>query len=233
MLNLKGHWGPQSLLGRNQSLMRTTRRTGTVALAITAVAAAAVLAACSSADTAAPASASAGSSMAAEQSAGADSAQAGSESDITFAQLMIPHHEQAVQMADMALQKATTPEVQQLAQQIKDAQDPEIQQMRGWLTAWGAPEQMVGMDGMDGMDMGGQTAAGMMTDQDMSALMDASGNEFDRMWLAKMIAHHKGAIEMAQTAKADTTNPDVTALADAIVAAQTSEIDTMEKLLNQ
>lgn len=235
MLNLKGHWGPQSLLGRNQSLMRTTRRTGTVALAITAVAAAAVLAACSSADTAAPASASAGSSMAAEQSAGGDSAQAGSESDITFAQLMIPHHEQAVQMADMALQKATTPEVQQLAQQIKDAQDPEIQQMRGWLTAWGAPEQMAGMDGMDhgDMDMGGQTAAGMMTDQDMSALMDASGTDFDQMWLAMMIAHHKGAIEMAQTAKADTTNPDVTALADAIVAAQTSEIDTMEKLLNQ
>jgi uncharacterized protein (DUF305 family) len=173
--------------------------------------------------------------MAAEQSAGGDSAQAGSESDITFAQLMIPHHEQAVQMADMALQKATTPEVQQLAQQIKDAQDPEIQQMRGWLTAWGAPEQMAGMDGMDhgDMDMGGQTAAGMMTDQDMSALMDASGTDFDQMWLAMMIAHHKGAIEMAQTAKADTTNPDVTALADAIVAAQTSEIDTMEKLLNQ
>lgn len=211
--------------------MRTTRRSRTVALAITAAVAAAVLASCSSADTATPAST--GSSMAAEQSAGADSAQAGSESDITFAQLMIPHHEQAVQMADMALQKATTPEVQQLAQQIKDAQDPEIQQMRGWLTAWGAPEQMVGMDGMDGMDMGGQTAAGMMTDQDMSALMDASGTDFDQMWLAMMIAHHKGAIEMAQTAKADTTNPDVTALADAIVAAQTSEIDTMEKLLNQ
>ena len=215
--------------------MRTTRRTRTVALAITAVAAAAVLAACSSADTAAPASASAGSSMAAEQSAGADSAQAGSESDITFAQLMIPHHEQAVQMADMALQKATTPEVQQLAQQIKDAQDPEIQQMRGWLTAWGAPEQMAGMDGMDhgDMDMGGQTAAGMMTDQDMSALMDASGTDFDQMWLAMMIAHHKGAIEMAQQVTSQSTNPEVTALADAIVAGQTTEIDTMQKLLQK
>lgn len=213
--------------------MRSTRRSRSVALAITAVAAAGVLAACGSADTAAPASA--GSSTAAEQSAGADSQQAGSESDITFAQLMIPHHEQAVQMADMALQKATTPEVQQLAQQIRDAQDPEIQQMRGWLTAWGAPEQMAGMEGMDhgDMDMGGQTAAGMMTDQDMTALMDASGSDFDQMWLAMMIAHHKGALEMAQTAKADSTNPDVTALADAIVAGQTGEIDTMEKLLNQ
>lgn len=170
------------------------------------------------------------------QSAGGGAVVAtGSDADITFAQLMIPHHEQAVQMADMALQQATSPEVTDLATQIKAAQDPEIQQMRGWLTAWGAPEQMAGMDGMDhgDMDMGGQTAAGMMTDQDMSALMDASGTDFDQMWLAMMIAHHKGAIEMAQTAKADTTNPDVTALADAIVAAQTSEIDTMEKLLNQ
>jgi uncharacterized protein (DUF305 family) len=84
----------------------------------------------------------------------------GSEADITFAQLMIPQHEQAVQMADMALSQATTPEVQQLAQQIKDAQDPEIQQMRSWLQSWGAPEQMDGMDGMDhgSMDMGGQSA---------------------------------------------------------------------------
>ena len=138
-------------------------------------------------------------------------------------------------MADMALQKATTPEVQQLAQQIKDAQDPEIQQMRGWLTAWGAPEQMAGMDGMDhgDMDMGGQTAAGMMTDQDMSALMDASGTDFDQMWLAMMIAHHKGAIEMAKQVKASSSDPDVTALADFFNDTATTEIYTMEKLLNQ
>ncbi len=205
--------------------MSTMRARRPLALAATGLALVLTLAACGSGDH---------SSMTGGASTAAVTGE-GRTADISFAQLMIPHHEQAVQMADMALQKATTPEVQQLAQQIKDAQDPEIQQMRGWLTAWGAPEQMAGMDGMDhgDMDMGGQTAAGMMTDQDMSALMDASGTDFDQMWLAMMIAHHKGAIEMAQTAKADTTNPDVTALADAIVAGQTSEIDTMEKLLNQ
>ncbi len=158
----------------------------------------------------------------------------GSDADITFAQLMIPHHEQAVQMADMALQQATSPEVTDLATQIKAAQDPEIQQMRGWLQQWGAPEQMDGVDGMDhgDMDMGGQTAGGMMSDEDMGALMDASGADFDRMWLTMMIAHHEGAIEMAEQVKAQSTNPDVTALADAIVAGQTTEIDTMQQLLD-
>ena len=158
----------------------------------------------------------------------------GSDADITFAQLMIPHHEQAVQMADMALQQATSPEVTDLATQIKAAQDPEIQQMRGWLQQWGAPEQMDGVDGMDhgDMDMGGQTAGGMMSDEDMGALMDASGADFDRMWLTMMIAHHEGAIEMAEQVKAQSTTPDVTALADAIVAGQTTEIDTMQQLLD-
>ena len=158
----------------------------------------------------------------------------GSDADVTFAQLMISHHEQAVQMADMALQQSTSAEVTDLATQIKAAQDPEIGQMRGWLQQWGAPEQMDGMDGMDhgDMDMGGQSAGGMMSDEDMGALGDASGADFDRMWLTMMIAHHEGAIKMAEQVKAQSTNPDVTALADAIVAGQKKEIDTMQQLLD-
>lgn len=161
----------------------------------------------------------------------------GSDADITFAQLMISHHGQAVEMADMALQQATSAEVTDLATQIKAAQDPEIGQMRGWLQQWGAPEQMDGMDGMDHGDMGhgdsgsgdsgGQSAGGMMTDEDMGALRDASGADFDRMWLTMMIAHHEGAIKMAEQVKAQSTTPDVIALADAIVAGQKKEIETM------
>lgn len=210
--------------------MGTSRRTAVITIA-GAAAAVLLLAGCSGSS----GSATEGTSAAAGQaSAAAGSAtSAGSEADITFAQLMIPHHEQAVQMADMALNQATTAEVQQLAQQIKDAQDPEIQQMRGWLQAWGAPEQMAGMDHGDhgDMDMGGQSASGMMTDEDMTALMDAQGADFDRMWLEMMVAHHKGAIEMADTVKAQSQNPDVTKLADAIIAAQQGEITTMEQLL--
>lgn len=145
-------------------------------------------------------------------------------------------------MADMALQQATSAEVTDLATQIKAAQDPEIGQMRGWLQQWGAPEQMDGMDGMDHGDMGhgdsgsgdsgGQSAGGMMTDEDMGALRDASGADFDRMWLTMMIAHHEGAIKMAEQVKAQSTTPDVIALADAIVAGQKKEIETMQQLLD-
>jgi uncharacterized protein (DUF305 family) len=206
--------------------MRLTSRI--TALTAAAVAATLLLAGCGSSSTS-------GETPASPAAASGAVAAAGSEADITFAQLMIPHHEQAVQMADMALQQASSQEVIDLATQIKGAQDPEIAQMRGWLEQWGAPEQMDGADGMDhgGMDMGGQTTAGMMSDQDMGALMDASGPEFDQMWLAMMIAHHKGAIEMAEQVRAESTNPEVTALADAIVAGQTTEIDTMQQLLEQ
>ena len=178
----------------------------------------------------------------------------GSDADITFAQLMISHHGQAVQMADMALQQANSAEVTDLATQIKAAQDPEIRQMRGWLQQWGAPEQMDGMDGMDhgamghgdtdsgsgdsgsgdsgSGDSGGQSAGGMMSDADLGALGGASGADYDRMWLTRMIAHHEGAIKMAEQVKAESTNPDVTALADAVVAGQKKEIDTMQQLLD-
>ncbi len=173
----------------------------------------------------------------------------GSDADVTFAQLMISHHEQAVQMADMALQQSTSAEVTDLATQIKAAQDPEIGQMRGWLQQWGAPEQMDGMDGMGhgamghgdtdsgsgdsgSGDSGGQSAGGMMSDADMGALGNASGADFDRMWLTMMIAHHEGAIKMAEQVKAESTNPDVIALADAVVAGQKKEIDTMQQLLD-
>lgn len=157
----------------------------------------------------------------------------GSEADVAFAQLMIPHHAQAVEMADLALQQGTSPDVLSLAGQIKAAQGPEIEQMRGWLAAWGAPEQMDGADGGDhgDMDMGGMSASGMMTDEDMNSLMNASGEEFDRMWLQMMITHHQGAIQMAEQVLADSTNPDVTALANAVVAGQTAEIDAMQQLL--
>jgi len=157
----------------------------------------------------------------------------GPEADIAFAQLMIPHHEQAIDMADQALQQATSPAVLALATQIKAAQDPEIAQMRGWLAAWDAPEQMDGADGMDhgDMDMGGMSAEGMMSEADMDSLTAASGPAFDRLWLQLMVAHHEGAIQMAEQVQVDSTDKDVTALAAAIIAGQTDEIARMRALL--
>lgn len=177
------------------------------------------------------------SSATVQSSSTADSAVgAGDANDITFAQLMIPHHQQAVQMADIALAHGVTGDVKTLAEQIKGAQDPEIEQMTAWLAAWGAPIEMAGSgghDGHDGMDMGGMSADGMMSDSDMMALDQAQGTEFDTMWLTMMIQHHEGAITMAQQVLATTSNAEVRQLADAVVSGQTAEIDTMKGLLGQ
>lgn len=165
----------------------------------------------------------------------------GSATDVAFAQSMIPHHEQAVEMSNMALdgRAEASPEVQQLAAQIKAAQDPEIQQMTQWLQAWGAPTSMPGASGdvssMDhsGHDMGGITMAGMMTPEQMTQLEQATGSEFDTMWQTMMIEHHEGAITMAEQAKAESGNPQVVALADAIMTSQQAEIETMRANLAQ
>ncbi len=167
---------------------------------------------------------------------------AGSASDVAFAQSMIPHHQQAVQMADVALDPKSdaSPQVKALAKQIKAAQDPEIQQMSAWLAQWGASTAMPSasgdagdMAGMDhsGHDMGGITMSGMMTAEDMAKLSSASGKTFDTLWLQMMIAHHEGAVQMAEQVKADSGNPQVTALADSVIAGQTQEIETMQALL--
>ena len=155
-------------------------------------------------------------------------APASAQGDIEFAQGMIPHHEQAVEMADLALKNGSSAQVKDLATQIKAAQDPEIQTMRAWLKTWGADEDMAGMD-HSGMDMG--SMPGTMTDDDMKQLGAAKGAEFDRMWLQLMIAHHQGALTMANQVIATTADPKVKTLAEAIVTGQTKEIDTMKGLL--
>lgn len=164
----------------------------------------------------------------------------GSAADIAFTQLMIPHHEQAVEMADMALapQASASPQVKDMATQIKAAQAPEIEQMQGWLQKWGAPSQMASAStdaagGMEGMDMGGVTENGMMTAQQMAALSETSGAAFDQQWTQMMIAHHEGAITMAEQVKADSQNAQVIALADAIIQSQTAEMIVMKKELTQ
>jgi uncharacterized protein (DUF305 family) len=169
----------------------------------------------------------------------AATASSSAAADIAFAQLMIPHHQQAIVMADMALASATTPEVEQLATQIKAAQDPEIQQMTAWLQEWGAPTAMPGggsaqdMADMDhgGHDMGGMTGAGMMSAEEMAELGGAMGGDFDTMWLQMMIAHHEGAVVMAEQVLTTTEDERVRELAEAIITGQTAEIDTMRQLL--
>ena len=149
--------------------------------------------------------------------------------DIQFTAMMIPHHEQAVEMSDMILAKSDIdPEVTELAQQIRDAQEPEIKQMKGWLKDWDVNMGSMNGDGMSGMD---HSMNGMMSDDDMQALEDASGTEASRLYLEGMTEHHEGAIEMADDEIADGKDPDVIALAKEIKTSQAAEIETMKTLL--
>lgn len=146
--------------------------------------------------------------------------------DEMFVIMMIPHHEQAVEMSDTILGKdGIDDQVQALAQQIKDAQAPEIELMQSWLTNWG----MSSSGDMSGMGHGD----GMMSDGDMAALEAADGAEAARLFLEQMIVHHEGAIEMAQTELDQGAYEEVIALAQAILDTQTTEIATMENLLTQ
>lgn len=158
------------------------------------------------------------------------SAGAHNAADVEFATGMIPHHRQAVEMADIAAGKAQTSAVKDLAAAIKAAQDPEIKQLSGWLTAWGEPVPTPAAHG--GHDMS-DPMPGMMTPEEMAALGKASGPAFDRMWLQLMIQHHRGAVTMAKTEQAIGQDPASIALAKKIETDQNREITTMQRLLGQ
>jgi uncharacterized protein (DUF305 family) len=150
------------------------------------------------------------------------------DADVTFAQSMIPHHEQAVEMAEIALDPTVDAgdEVRDLAERIQGAQDPEIRQMTDWLKAWGKP---VAMETSNGHDM--SSMEGMMSTEEMDDLATKKGSEFDRAWMDMMIRHHEGAIAMAETELQDGQNDDVKTLAAAIIKAQRAEIEEMRELL--
>lgn len=151
------------------------------------------------------------------------------DADVEFAQRMIAHHEQAIEMAEMAQDPARQagPEVLDLATRIEAAQDPEIETMTSWLAAWDQPAAMDTSEGHDMSSMGGPMSA-----EDMDALTAMTAAEFDDMWLTMMIEHHQGAIEMATDIQTAGTNPDVNALAAEIVSAQQAEVDEMTALLD-
>ena len=148
--------------------------------------------------------------------------------DVSFTTDMLPHHTQAVEMAEMALSRTTDPKVQVLAKQIKAEQAPEISAMRGWLAGWGKPVAAGGSHEMGGMHGG---SGGMMSDTDMRMLDKASGGDFARLWLTGMTRHHEGAVEMARTELRSGQNAQAKQLATGIVASQSAEIATMKTLL--
>jgi uncharacterized protein (DUF305 family) len=168
-----------------------------------------------------PMSSGAASNMAPDASADHNAA------DIMFAQMMIPHHAQAVEMSDLMLAKADLPQaVASLAARIKAAQAPEIQQMEDWLKRWNQPTGMMTDHAMPGSSM-----MGMVDQADLDKLKAAQGTEAVRLFLSQMIAHHEGAIAMAKTETSSGKHADAVTLSKAIITAQEAEILEMKALL--
>ncbi|MFF2272703.1 DUF305 domain-containing protein [Agromyces sp. NPDC058136] len=193
--------------------MRTART-----ILITAAAAATALALAGCADTAMS-----GMDHGAEPSASDPATTAANGADVTFATMMIPHHEQAVEMSELLLDEPElSVAVRELAEGVMAAQQPEIDQLRDWLAEWGQEE--VDMGGMDHGD-------GMMSDDDLAALESATGADAERLYLEQMIVHHEGAVAMAEVEIAEGEYPDAIAMAERIVATQSDEIALMQALL--
>ena len=140
-----------------------------------------------------------------------------SSDDIAFAEMMIPHHEQAIEMSEIAFLNTTNPDVLKLAQEIKDAQSPEIELMMSWT-------------GVKTSTHAGHMMDGMLSQSELSDLRKEKDKEFDRLFLEGMIKHHESAIEMAQDVAAS-KNQDVADLSASIINAQELEIAKMKELL--
>ncbi|WP_020579250.1 DUF305 domain-containing protein [Actinopolymorpha alba] len=178
--------------------------------------------------------------------------------DVAFAEAMIAHHQQAIMMSDLADSRAHNASVKTLAKWIEEAQKPEIEQMSAWLRAWGkavpTPDpdleshllrcaspgmsQHMGQPcpspGMTGQMPGTEHQEhmpGMMSQQELGAMVQASGAAFDRAYLQLMIRHHEGAIEMAKVEQRKGKYLPAKMLAASIATSQSAEITEMRRIL--
>lgn len=216
-------------------------------LAVSAAAAAAllVLTACNNSNT--DENTSTSTSMRVESSTSAN-VSSHNQADVTFAEQMIPHHSQAIEMSDILLAKeGIDPRVTAVAEQIKAAQGPEIEQLQNWLSTWGqtsmprmdmpTSHSMEGMSPSTNMPMPSLSMGmmpgmeGMMSAEDMTALQNAQGTDAAKLFLTQMIDHHRGAVAMAQTEVDSGQYPEAIAMAQAIISTQNQEIATMEGIL--
>ncbi|GAC58914.1 hypothetical protein GOHSU_59_00070 [Gordonia hirsuta DSM 44140 = NBRC 16056] len=205
----------------------TTSRTFTrrFALTATALATAGLLVACGSDDTHDDHAAAAGQSQPHSPASGSPTSVAPqvNSADVDFAAMMIPHHAQAVEMADLVPTRTQNAWLIEFAAKVKAAQQPEIDQMSQALQSWDQPlPDLTVHHDMDGM----------MTPEQMTHLASLSGEAFDREWITMMIAHHEGAVSMARTELAQGQNPQMRTLAQQIIDSQQAEITEMREHLD-
>ena len=147
-----------------------------------------------------------------------------SSDDIMFLQMMIPHHQQAIEMSDLALTKSSDSELLALAKDIRDGQGAEIVKMKAWLDGANA--------GMDPGHSMGHDMGGMLGDSELAALKAATGKSFDLLWLKGMTGHHDGAIDMAAMIE-NAENAEIKSFGQAIVTTQSAQNKQMAAMIKR
>jgi uncharacterized protein (DUF305 family) len=158
-----------------------------------------------------------------EQGGTAPASPAPNDADVTFTQNMIPHHQQAIEMAKLVDSHTDRPELRTLADSIVASQGQEVTQLQGWLRSWGKPETPAGMA------HGGMEMPGTMSEADMNHLMDLQNEKFDLAFVEMMAEHHRGAIDMANTELQDGSLPEVKQFAQKVINDQQREVDQLQQ----
>jgi uncharacterized protein (DUF305 family) len=141
------------------------------------------------------------------------------DADVTFTQRMIPHHQQAIEMAKAVDARTKRPQLRTLADAVTVSQGQEVTLMQRWLQDWGKPATP------QGMDHGAGHMPGMIGEAQMRQLMATKNQEFDLAFVDLMTTHHQGAIDMATTELRDGSLPQVKRLAQQVIDTQQAEID--------
>jgi uncharacterized protein (DUF305 family) len=165
-----------------------------------------------------------------EETGASTATQGGSQhndADMTFVSGMVPHHQEAVEMAELVESRTQRPELRALADTIITTQNQEISLMQGWQRAWGQEGESGGMD--HGSEGGGASMPGTMPKAHMDELTQLKNTAFDLAFVRMMIEHHQGAVEMAETELRDGANAEAKQLARKIIADQRKEIEMMTK----
>lgn len=155
----------------------------------------------------------------------------GQEMDRLFIEMMVPHHQGALEMAKIAQDRAEHPEIKAMAEAILSGQTAEVEQMLDWMDAWygtrtvPAMQDMPMLPGMESMGHGGHSTMDMAAD--VETLRNAP-EPFDKAFLDAMIIHHQSAIDAANVTLQQASRPEIKQMAQAIIETQQQEIDQMQ-----
>lgn len=162
------------------------------------------------------------------------------DADAEFAAALVQHHALALTLVDLARTRAVSPEVAAIADAILAAEAPQIETLTDWLGAWDLPVPETIRDHANAhaeergevVEVPGGELPGMPDHEDLETLEALDGPEFEQRWLELMVAHHEGAIEIAEEEAGAGTFSPALELAESVAATQRDQLEQLTALLD-